>query len=144
VDHSFEWEKTYDYFVTVVSIVTEPGKPKLEIEGDDSPAVRVFAHDIFPPAVPNGLQAVFAAEGQQRFIDLIWAPDTDADLAGYNVYRREANGEALRINPALVTTPAYRDVNVEPGKEYFYSVSAVDVRGNESARSEEASEKVPQ
>jgi hypothetical protein len=144
VDHSFEWEKTYDYFVTVVSIVTQPGKPKLEIEGDDSPAERVFAHDIFPPAVPSGLQAVFAAEGQQRFIDLVWAPDTDADLAGYNVYRREANGEALRINAALVTTPAYRDVNVEPGKEYFYSVSAVDVRGNESARSEEASEKVPQ
>ena len=29
------------------------------------------------------------------------------------------------------------------GKTYFYSVSAVDERGNESGRSEEASESVP-
>jgi hypothetical protein len=33
-------------------------------------------------------------------------------------------------------------MNVVPGKDYFYSVSAVDERGNESARSEETSETV--
>jgi fibronectin type 3 domain-containing protein len=36
--------------------------------------------------------------------------------------------------------PAYRDSDVKPGVRYSYSVSAVDARGNESARSEEASE----
>jgi hypothetical protein len=34
-------------------------------------------------------------------------------------------------------------MNVASGRTYFYSVSAVDIRGNESARSQEASEAVP-
>jgi hypothetical protein len=42
-----------------------------------------------------------------------------------------------------VKTPAYRDEAVASGKRYRYSVSAVDTRGNESARSEEAGETVP-
>jgi hypothetical protein len=32
---------------------------------------------------------------------------------------------------------------VRPGKKYFYSVSAIDERNNESPQSEEASEQVP-
>lgn len=143
VDHGFEWEKTYDYHVTVVSVLSQAGKAAIEIEGEDSPPVQVFAHDIYPPAVPAGLQAVFSQEGQERFIDLVWAPDTEADLAGYNVFRRDENTQPVKINAELVKTPAYRDSNVEAGKKYFYSASAVDVRGNESARSEEASEEVP-
>ena len=144
VDHSFEWEKTYEYHVTVVTILSRPDKAAIEVEGDDSSAVKVDAHDIFPPAVPTGLQAVFSGEGQQPFIDLVWAPDTDADLAGYNVYRREDAGSTIKLNTDLVKTPAYRDNTVQPGKKYLYSVSAVDLRGNESQRSEEASEEVPE
>jgi hypothetical protein len=143
VDHNFEWEKTYAYRATVVTVIHAEGKPDVTFESADTPAVKVFAHDVFPPAVPSGVQAVFSGVGQQPFIDLIWAPDTDADLAGYNVYRREEGGEARKINSGVVAAPAYRDTNVVSGQTYFYSVSAVDVRGNESARSGEASEVVP-
>jgi hypothetical protein len=143
VDHSFEWEKTYLYRATVVTVIQEEGKPEIQFEGDDTPVVKVVAHDIFPPAVPSSLQAVFSGVGQQPFIDLIWAPDTDADLTGYNVFRREVGGAPVRINADLVKTPAFRDTNIASGKTYAYSVSAVDLRGNESARSEEASEAVP-
>jgi len=114
------------------------------VEGDDSPAQRVFTNDVFPPGVPSGLQAVFSGAGQEPFVDLIWAPDTDADLAGYNVYRREGDGQLGKINSELVKAPAFRDQNVAAGKTYVYSVSAVDLRGNESAHSEEATEAVPQ
>jgi fibronectin type 3 domain-containing protein len=93
--------------------------------------------------VPSGLQAVFSGPGQQAFIDLIWAPVTDADLAGYNVYRHEPGSTPEKLNSDLVKAPAYRDMKVVKGRTYIYSVSAVDVRGNESARSEEASESVP-
>jgi hypothetical protein len=143
VDHSFEWEKTYFYRATIVTLIHSEGKPETQFEGEDTPAVKVFAHDVFPPAVPSGLQAVFSGVGQQPFIDLIWAPDTDADLAGYNIFRCEPGAEPVKINADLVRTPAFRDMNVASGKVYVYSVSAVDVRGNESARSEEASEAVP-
>jgi hypothetical protein len=142
LDQTFEWEKTYFYRGTVVSAVEMAGKPAVEVEGDDTPEVKVFAHDIFPAAVPAGLQAVFSGPGQQLFIDLIWAPVTDADLDGYNVYRREEGGAAVRTNSELVRTPAYRDMQVVAGRKYFYSVTAVDQRGNESGRSEETSESV--
>jgi len=143
VDHSFEWEKTYSYRATVVTHIQEEGKPETQFEGDDTPPVKVFAHDVFAPTVPTGLQAAYSGVGQQPFIDLIWAPDTDADLAGYNVFRREAGSEPVKINSELVKAPAFRDMNVASGKTYWYSVSAIDVRGNESARSQEASETVP-
>lgn len=142
-DSGFEWEKTYQYSVETITAISEPGKPEMQVEGDDSPEVRVFADDVFPPAVPSGLQAVFSGPGQQPFIDLVWAPVPDIDLAGYNIYRREEGSAALKLSSELVKAPAYRDMNVLPGQRYIYSVSAVDVRGNESAKSEEASESVP-
>jgi hypothetical protein len=142
LDQTIVWETTYFYRGTVVSVVPFAGKP-VEVEGDDTPEVKVLTHDIFPPAVPTGLQAVFSGPGQQPFIDLIWAPVTDADLAGYNVYRREEGSAEVRINSELVKTPAYRDTQVVSGKTYFYSVSALDERGNESARSAETSETMP-
>ncbi len=143
VDRTFEWEKKYNYRATVVTRIHLTGKPAVEFEGDDSPAVQVFAHDIFPPAVPSGLQAAYSEAAQQFFIDLIWAPDVDADLAGYNIYRHEGNGQAAKVNAELVKAPAFRDTNVAPGHTYIYSVTGVDVRGNESAVSTEASETIP-
>jgi hypothetical protein len=142
-DQSFEWEKSYYYHADTLTVITQAGKPDVSIEGDDTPEVKVFAHDVFPPAVPSGLQAVFSGPGQQAFIDLIWAPVTDADLDGYNVYRHEEGGAPVKVNTEPVKIPAFRDLRVVSGKMYFYSVSAVDLRGNESGRSEEASESVP-
>jgi hypothetical protein len=143
LDPNFEWEKKYTYHATVVTLIHREAGPEAQVEGDDTPEVSVFAHDIFPPAAPSGLQAVFSGENQQPFIDLIWNPNTESDLAGYNIFRHENGGLAAKINSDLVKLPAFRDLNVLPGKEYYYSVSAVDTRGNESPRSEEANETVP-
>jgi fibronectin type 3 domain-containing protein len=147
-DANIEWEKTYEYRVETVTVidgatVAELTKPQVQVEGDDSPEIRVVADDVFPPSVPSALQAVFSGPGQQAFVDLVWAPVSDFDLAGYNIYRHEEGTAPIKLNAELVKTPAYRDANVMPSKKYVYSVSAVDVRGNESARSEEASEVVP-
>ena len=143
VDQGFEWQKVYGYRGTVVTLVTVSGGGEVQVEGDDTPVVRVVTTDTFPPAVPSGLQAVASGIGQAPFVDLIWAPDAEADLAGYNVYRHAEGEPPARINSDLVKTPAYRDSRATPGKKYFYAVSAVDLRGNESSRSEEASEAVP-
>ena len=142
-DQSFEWEKTYYYRCDSFTVVTKAGKPEVALEGDDTPEVKVFAHDIFPPAVPSGVQAVFSGAGQRPFIDLVWAPVSDSDLDGYNIYRREENGAAVKINSEPVKMPAFRDLQIAAGKTYSYSVSAVDLRGNESAPSAEASESAP-
>jgi fibronectin type 3 domain-containing protein len=88
------------------------------------------------------LQAVASGEGQQPFIDLTWAPNTEADLAGYYVYRRQETGEWVKITPEPLKTPTFRDDDVVRGDEYQYCVSAVDLRGNESPRSEATAEGV--
>ena len=143
LDHSAEWEKTYLYRVAAVTKETVQGKEE-QIAGDDSQEISVFVHDIFPPAVPTGLQAVSAGTPQQPFIDLSWAPDAEPDLAGYNVYRHAEGSPPVKINRELSKSPTYRDFAVQPGHSYYYSVSAVDVRGNESEKSAETSEMVPQ
>jgi hypothetical protein len=142
-DSSIEWETTYEYRAEIVTVIAQDNKPEIQVEGDDTPDVKVFAHDVFPPSVPSGLQAVASGPGQKTFVDLVWAPVTDVDLDGYNIYRHEAGSIPVKINAEPQKTPAYRDVSVASGKKYLYSVSAVDVRGNESAHSEEASESVP-
>jgi uncharacterized protein YjlB len=143
IDQSFEWEKTYYYHASTFTVIAQPGKPEVSVDGDDTPEVKVFVDDVFPPPAPSGLQAVFSGAGQEPFIDLVWAPLTDADLNGYNVYRHEEGGTAVKMNGEPVKMPAFRDSKVSSGKLYFYSVTAVDRRGNESAPSEEGSERVP-
>jgi len=142
LDKTFAWEQKYEYRITTISEVRSNGMTAA-VEGADSPSVEVFTRDIYPPAQPAGLQAVFSSVGQKPFIDLTWAPNMENDLAGYNVFRRTEGGQPQKLNPQLVQVSSYRDEAVEPGKEYFYAVSAVDLRGNESPRSAQTSETVP-
>jgi len=138
-DNSADWESAHSYKVTPVTR-TPSGA---QVEGEDSPPIEVFTHDVFPPSAPAGLQAVSSGTAAEKFIDLTWAPNTESDLAGYNLYRRENVSPPVRINTELITTPAFRDRNVASGKKYTYSVTAVDLRKNESSPSPEASEVVP-
>jgi len=144
VDQSLDWEKKYLYFATAVSGLLHDGRAEFNVEGEDSAPVEVFTHDVFPPAVPSGVQAVFSGDQQQLFIDVTWAANTESDLAGYSVFRHEDGAAPVRVSRELVKTPAFRDIDVKAGHTYFYSVSASDVRNNESAQSEEASETIPQ
>jgi fibronectin type 3 domain-containing protein len=128
-----------------VARVTLEGKT-LELAGELSAPVRVEALDIFPPETPTSLAAVATAgeNGATPTIDLSWQPVTDADLAGYAVYRREGEAVWQRISPPQpLTPPAFHDTQVQPGHSYRYAVSAVDQGGHESVRSAEAVETVP-
>ena len=127
----------------MITIISGANGTEQQIAGEDTPPLRVVTHDVFPPATPTGLQAVFSGPGQKAFIDLVWTPDSEADLAGYNIFRRDSGADWRKINSDLVRSPAFRDDAVVAGQKYSYSVSAVDVRGNESSRSEETSETVP-
>ncbi|HTV66865.1 MAG TPA: hypothetical protein VMD98_14745 [Bryocella sp.] len=142
LDKTFAWEQKYEYRITTLGEVSAQERTAA-VEGEDSPPVEVFTRDIYPPAQPAGLQAVFSGIGQKPFVDLTWAPNLEADLAGYNVFRWTEGEPPKKLNTQLVQTPSYRDEAIEPGKKYFYAVSAVDLRGNESPRSSATSETVP-
>ncbi len=147
-DDTFVWEKTYEYRVAITASTKVPNGETVTYDAAASSPQELFAHDVFPPATPSGLQAVFSGTvaGQPLAIDLTWTPDVDRDLAGYFVFRRlqqEPASAAVKLNAQPVKAPAYHDTAVVAGNTYVYSVSAIDERGNESPRSEEASEQVP-
>jgi len=144
VDTSIEWEKTYTYWVRPVTRVYSEGHQLIaEIEGEDSAPVPVVAHDVFAPATPEGLLALASEIPKRKFVDLMWMPNAEKDLAGYNVYRREEGGKLARINSDPITMLSFQDTDVIADHKYFYAISAIDLRGNESSKSEESTEVAP-
>jgi fibronectin type 3 domain-containing protein len=78
-------------------------------------------------------------------VDLSWSINLETDLAGYRVYRSEQAGTPGELlTPELLLTPAYRDTSVKSGQKYWYSVTAVDRSGNESAPSVQTAVEVTQ
>ena len=146
LDQSIVVGQTYEYRAQRVARVPSNGQT-LELAGEVSAPIRVEVADIFPPDVPSGLAAVATAPdpdtGTEASVDLSWQPDTETDLAGYEVYRREVGSPWQRVQSQPVAAPAFHDTHVLPGHTYIYAVSAVDQGGRESARSQEAQETVP-
>jgi hypothetical protein len=141
LDHTARFGQVYEYTAQRLVQLRINGATQ-ELAGETSPPVRVATVDTFPPAVPEGLAAVFAPEA--KTIDLSWEPDTEEDLAGYAVYRTGPEGNWTRISGSKpLIGSAYRDTSVEPGRTYRYAVTALDQLGHESNRSAEASESVP-
>jgi hypothetical protein len=132
-DSNFEFGKTYFY---TVRSVAQFGADSVE-SADSVPAI-VTPKDIFPPAAPKGLvSAIIPATPQApAYVELSWAISSEADLAGYYVYRSDAEDAAgLRLNNEVLPSPAYRDISIVSGRRYFYRVSAIDRAGNESPKS---------
>ena len=141
VDTSIGFNQRYRYVVERVASLELDGH-EVEIQGAPSEAIEVTTKDTFPPAVPQGLEAVADTAGAA--IDLSWTPDSESDLAAYHVYRRDAQGgePAQRIATSN-GEPSFRDTSVQPGHTYAYSVSAIDQSGNESKPSAEVEETLP-
>lgn len=145
LDKSVRFGESYEYTAQRVARVSIDGQT-LELPGAFTAPVRIEAKDIFPPETPTGLAAVAteASAGLEAAIDLSWQPVTDANLAGYIVYRREGDGAWQRVSPAQpAVAPAFHDAQVQPGHSYLYAVSAIGQNGHESARSAEAAESMP-
>ncbi len=88
--------------------------------------VAVTNTDSFPPMAPRALSVIAST----NTIELSWDRSLEADFKHYRVWR---DGQELA---AAVDVPAYTDRTAESGKKYVYAVSAVDLRGNESPKSQ--------
>jgi predicted small lipoprotein YifL len=119
--------KTYKYEVRAVRM---EGTTPFEGEG-----ATIFAtpRDKTPPAPPATPMLSMRDGG----VFLSWAPSTETDLAGYNVYRLAA-GKPEKVNTSLLPEPRFFDKNPGADLRYVsYYVTAVDVSGNESGPSRE-------
>lgn len=140
-DSLAEMGKSYAYSVRSVAQYSEG-----TVESANSNVAEITMKDAFPPAAPEGLVVVFVplVAGAPAHIELSWAINSETDIAGYNVYRSEQVGESgTRLNPELLLTPAFRDMNAIIGRRYLYTVTAVDRSGNESPASAAAPGSVP-
>ena len=138
-DESFVFGKEYFYFVRAVSI----GLQSEPIESIESNIVTIRPMDVFVPSAPAAL-TVAASPGT---IALFFAINPEKDIAGYRIYR--SMDDALPkdkwqlLTPVLQKANTYQDTKVEPGKTYFYYVTATDTAGNVSPPSEVVHETAP-
>lgn len=140
-DAQFAFGTAYVY--SVRSVVQHAGAA---LESADSNLVLVTPRDTFAPGAPQGLLVVLVPKqgDAAAHLELSWAINPETDIAGYYVYRGDQAGTpGTRLNTDLLLTPAFRDMNVQPGQTYFYRVTAVDHAGNESPSSATVSGGVP-
>jgi hypothetical protein len=147
IDRTAQFGETYQYAAQRVRTASIPGHA-LDLRSLNSQPVVLVLKDTFPPQPPTGLAAVPGVADAHPSIDLSWEPDTDADLAGYIVYRQPVDSTgaftspAIRLNATPIPSPAYSDQTAIIGQNYAYRVTAVDTVGNESAPSADAQEKL--
>jgi hypothetical protein len=145
IDATASADEPYRYTAVRSREVTLDGR-KLEMRSEISDPVLLTPRDTYPPAVPQGLLAAgFPVQGADGIaVDLVWRPNTESDLAGYNVYRQafagdgSTEGRPVKLNEKLLPLPAFHDATATRGVGYRYTVTAVDAKGNESAASEPA------
>lgn len=139
VDSSAHVGEPYRYTAIRRKTVTIDGH-KLELDSERSVPVTTTLEDIYPPAVPRKLLAVGFPSGNGLAVDLVWQPDLENDVTGYNVYRKVlgSNSAAIKVNETPVALPAFHDTAAARNVGYRYTVTAVGGKGNESAVSEAA------
>ena len=131
-DKNFLFGKVYQYFVRAAAASEPP-----YFESDDSELIEITARDVFPPAVPTGLMSVAG----ENFVAISWSENREEDLAGYRVWRKAENGdEYILLTQDPIRENTYSDTTVEKNKRYYYAITAQDINGNESQRSELISE----
>jgi len=146
-DSQIQFGKRYVYSVRSVAQYDH-----VSIDSADSNFASVTRLDTFPPSAPEGLVAALipAQDQSPAYFDLSWSISPDNDIAGYDIYRSEHTGSdgavtpKNKLNTALLLTPAFRDMNVFPGRHYLYTVTAVNRAGNESPESAAASVILPE
>lgn len=133
-DTNFQFDRRYRYFVRTSATEASPF-----LESGDSQEVEVQPKDTFPPRPPQGLISVAG----QDLLSITWDANTEDDLAGYRVWRKEeGTAEFLLLTPDPIKENAYSDRSVKSGATYVYFITAVDRSGNESPRSERISDRI--
>jgi fibronectin type 3 domain-containing protein len=124
-------DTTYFYVVRAARMVKET-----MVESAASSELQVVYMDVVPPSVPKGLTAI----PRQNGVELKWIGLFQKDIAGYNIYRRDAGG-FVRLNSQLITDNSWLDASAIAGGSYVYAVTSVDAsaKANESPLSEPAS-----
>jgi len=120
-------EKNNTYFIAVTAV---------DADGFESAAINEVS--IAPRTVPLPPTGLVAKPNGSFKIKLTWIPNQEADFDYYNIYRSEESGTGYDSLYIKHTETAFVDSTVQGDVEYYYyTLTAVDTAGNESAMSDE-------
>ncbi len=119
------WDKYFGYgLVNAKAAVDSIGGTSPEPDPEPDPEPEPTA-----PAKVTGLTATAVSTSQ---IDLVWAANSEDNIAHYKVYR-----DGVQIT--TVTTTSYSDTGLAEGTTYTYQVSAVNTDNLEGEKSDQVS-----
>lgn len=99
-----------------------------EVNRSSEISAAACAPDQDPPSDPTDLDII----NNQNDLVITWIDPTDEDLNFVNVYRSLKAEKGEKIALVQKSVQVYTDSNVEPGKTYYYTLTAVDKSGMES------------
>lgn len=111
---------------------------------------EVMAQCWFDALLVNRPPEEVVTEAGDMTVHLEWEANTDVDMVGYNIYRRqeqeeeteqeqEEETEQEQLNSEVLTENSYQDEELENGVTYYYAITVVDRSTHESAKSQEVS-----
>lgn len=123
-------EGEYRYRVTALS------SPTIESDFSNPAAIRLV--DDTAPKAPANLVCL----SYEKHLWLTWESPKDNDLDQFRIFRKQSHVEPFTLLAEGVKISSYRDYKVRRGQSYYYLVTAVDRKGNESRQSNMAEGKL--
>ena len=110
------------------------GVSAINVRGLESPmssVAEVRPPDITQPQPPTELRLVSADRVAGR-AQLEWHPTRGEIISGYRVYRHNGDGPSVPISEGLIPGESFQDRTMPTEGVSIYSVTSVDLAGNES------------
>jgi parallel beta-helix repeat protein len=127
IDPTFEFNNLGNFEVTL-TVTDSAGN-------FDTDIVWINVTENCAPNTPKNLTVT--TPSAKGMLLLTWSANTEADLAGYNLYRTtNPDGTYVKINSDLLIDTNFTDTGLGDGVTYYYKIAAVDSANNESPQSE--------
>lgn len=125
IDRSAAFGNRYIYTVRAVANANPL------VHSDPAGEREIEFEDRYGPAAPEKLIGL----GDRGEVRLRWQPNTESDLKGYLVFRKDPNRDFIKVTPEPIAKSEWNDRGLASGLTFEYVVVAVDRSGNESPRS---------
>ena len=142
----YKWQMTSGSLPAGVAMKTSADTKSITLAGTPTKAASysfTVAATACGGAVAKASYKVVVQSTANHVVDLSWNASSSSNVAGYNVYRGPDGKSWKKINVSLAASTVYSDSTAANSSTYYYAATAVDIKGNESRKSNIAKSVVP-